>query len=225
MGLDSGDFSPDAEAGLGQASEQVSEKAREQASSKTLAGIARTRKDESKGRKASDLLTSMLVALLRDARFDPLIEPVMGLLRLNLPAPYVVGLLSLVSLEASSSIRRAYDPSLKLLKSEPAPEAERVDFDPNRLRADFRDRINEWIADVFLVATKDPSYVLTDKFLSEISSPKLREAFVLASEAVLTFFFKTKNVDVPQSEARSLSAFLLKELETRISKIERTEGP
>ncbi len=111
------------------------------------------------------------------------------------------------------------------MKSEPAPEAERVDFDPNRLRADFRDRINEWIADVFLVATKDPSYVLTDKFLSEISSPKLREAFVFASEAVLTFFFKTKNVDVPESEARSLSAFLLKELETRISKIERTEGP
>lgn len=165
----------------------------------------------------------MLVALLRDPRFDPLIEGIMGLLRLNLPAPYVVGLLSLVSLEASSSIRRAYDPSLSLLRADPAPETERTAFDPNKLRPDFRDRINEWIADVFLVATKDPSYVLTDKFLSDIASPKLREAFVSSSESVLTFFFKTKNVDVPAHEARALSAFLLKELETRISKIERKE--
>lgn len=223
MGLDSGDFSPEAEGGLGQAPEQVSEKAREQASSKALAGIARTRRDESKGRKASDLLTAMLVALLRDPRFDPLIEGIMGLLRLNLPAPYVVGLLSLVSLEASSSIRRTYDPSLKLLDRDPPAEPEKVAFDPDRLRPDFKSRINEWISDVFLVATKDPSFVLTDKFLSEISSPKLREAFVAASESVLVFFFKTKNVDVPAHEARALSAFLLKELETRISKIERKE--
>ncbi len=223
MGLDSGDFSPEAEGGLGQAPEQVSEKAREQASSKALAGIARTRRDESKGRKASDLLTAMLVALLRDPRFDPLIEGIMGLLRLNLPAPYVVGLLSLVSLEASSSIRRTYDPSLKLLDRDPPAESEKVAFDPDRLRPDFKSRINEWISDVFLVATKDPSFVLTDKFLSEITSPKLREAFVAASESVLVFFFKTKNVDVPAHEARALSAFLLKELETRISKIDRKE--
>lgn len=225
MGLDSGDFSPDAEAGLGQAPEQVSEKVREQASSKTLAGIARARKDESKGRKAADLLSSMLVTLLRDARFDPLIEPVMGLLRLDLPSAYVVGMLSLVSKEASSAIRRTYDPALPYLKAEPAPETERVAFDPNKLRSDFRDRINEWIADIFLIATKDPSFVLTEKFLSEIASPRLRSAFVSASEAVLTYFFDTKNVDVPPAEARSFSSFLLKELETRISKIDRSERP
>lgn len=225
MGLDSGDFSPDAETGLGQAPETVSEKAREQASSKTLAGIARTRKDETRGRKASDLLSAMLVALLRDPRFDGLLEPIMSLLRLNLPAAYVVGVLSLVSKEASSAIRRQYDPSLALIGTEPAPEAERIAFDPNKLRADFRDRINEWITDVFLVATKDPSFVLTEKFLSEISSSKTRAAFVSASEAVLTFFFDTKNVTVPPSEARSLSAFLLKELESRISKLDRSEGP
>ena len=164
-----------------------------------------------------------VVALLRDPRFDPLIEGIMGLLRLNLPAPYVVGLLSLVSLEASSSIRRTYDPALKLLDRDPPAEPEKVAFDPDRLRPDFKSRINEWISDVFLVATKDPSFVLTDKFLSEITSPKLREAFVAASESVLVFFFKTKNVDVPTHEARALSAFLLKELETRISKIERKE--
>lgn len=225
MALELGDFSSESESGLGQAPEAASEKAREQASSKTLAGIARTRKDESKGRKAADLLSSMLVALLRDSRFDPLIEPIMALLRLNLPSAYVVGMLSLVSKEASSAIRHTYDPSLPILKKEPEPEVERTEFDPDKLRSDFRDRINEWIADVFLVATKDPSFVLSDKFLSEIASPKTRDAFISACEAVLVFFFNTKNVTVPPSEARSLSAFLLKELQARISQLDRSAAP
>lgn len=224
MGIESGDFSPDAEGGIGQVVEKASETAREQASSKALAGIARSRKDESKGRKASDLLSSMLVSLLRDPRFDPLLEPTMSLLRLDFPAAYVVGILSLVSSEASAAVRKTFDPSAVSTVSDPSPETNRAAFDPDRLRADFRHRINEWIADVFLVATKDPSYVLTDKFLSIIRVSKTRSAYLSATEAVLTYFFDSKNIEVPHSEAKSFAIFLLKELESRIESLNRRES-
>ncbi len=225
MGLESGDFSLDSDTGIGQAPEQVSEKVREQASSKALAGIARARKDESKGKKASDLLTSILVSLLRNPRFDSLIDPVMTLLRANVPAAYVVGILSLVSQEASSTIRKTYDPSLPLLSSEPAFQPERTRFDPDALPNAFRLRINEWISDIFLVTTKDPSFVLSKKFLSEMSVSKTRAAFVECAEATMVFFFDSKNIEVSPVEARSLSAFLLKELESRVAKLNFNEIP
>lgn len=221
MGIESGDFSPESEGGIGQASEKASETAREQTSSKALAGIARSRKDESKGRKASDLLSSMLVSLLRDPRFDPLLESTMSLLRLDFPSAYVVGILSLVSMEASGAVRKTFDPSAPLISSDPHPEPERAAFDPNRLRQDFRTRINEWISDVFLVATKDPSSILTDKFLSIIRIPKVRAAYLAATETVLIYFFDSKNVEVPHSEAKSFASFLLKELEGRITAMDR----
>lgn len=161
----------------------------------------------------------MLISLLRNPRFDPLIDPVMALLRSNVPAAYVVGILSLVSKEASSAIRKTYDPSLPLISAEPVSEPQRTRFDPNGISEGFRVRINEWITDIFLVATKDPSFVLSEKFLSEMSSSKTRHAFVECVEAAMTFFFDSKNVDIPPSEARSLSAFLLKELESRVEKL------
>ncbi len=160
----------------------------------------------------------MLVSLLRNPRYDPLIDPVMTLLRSNVPAAYVVGILSLVSKEASSAIRKTYDPSLPPISLEPASEEQRTRFDPNGISESFRTRIDEWITDVFLVATKDPSFVLSKKFLSEISVSKTRQAFVECVEAAMTFFFDSKNVDIPPSEARSLSAFLLKELESRVER-------
>lgn len=225
MGIESGDFSLDTEAWIGASSEKVSEKAREQASSKVLAGIARARKDESKGKKASGILSSVLISLLRDPRFDPLLEPIMTLLRLNLPAAYIVGLLSLISKEASSIIRKTYDPSLPRVPKDPPPESDRKEFNPNQLREDFRNRINEWISDIFLVATKDPSYILSEKFLSEIASSKTRVAFIECCEAVMVFFFDTKNVRVLPEDARSLSVFLLKELESRIRSTDRWIEP
>lgn len=145
----------------------------------------------------------------------------MALLRLNLPAAYIVGLLSLVSKEASSIIRKTYDPSLSFISKDPPPELDRKEFNPNQLREDFRNRINEWISDIFLVATKDPSYILSEKFLSEIASSKTRAAFIECCEAVMVFFFDTKNVRVLPEDARSLSAFLLKELESRIRSADR----
>lgn len=87
------------------------------------------------------------------------------------------------------------------------------------MRQDFRDRINAWIGDIFLVCSKDPSSILTEKFLSEISRSDMREAFVAASESVLSFFFHAKNVRIPSHEARSLSFFLIRELETKLSEL------
>lgn len=110
MGLELGSSGEDSEAGIGQAPEKVSEKSREQSSSKALAGIAKTKKDEAKGRKASDLLSAVLVKILRNPEFDVLLDPVTKLMRMDLPSPYVVGMLSLVSLEASNAVRKTYDP-------------------------------------------------------------------------------------------------------------------
>jgi hypothetical protein len=216
MGIESSDFDEGVDAGAPSASEKASEKAREEAASKALANIAKSRKDETKGRKAGSLLFGLLAKILRDPRFDPILDPVFSLLKLDIPSAPIIGLLSLVSAEAADAIRKEYDPKAGPV-SEPPAEAEMADFNPANIRPDLRNRINEWIEDVFRISTIDPSSVLTEKFLLLVSGGKERKAFLETGTAILTFFFVSKNLRIPQSEAEALSGYLLSELQKRLS--------
>lgn len=162
-------FGDDAEAGVSGAPEKASESARSKSGSGTLAGIARTQKDEAKGRKASSLLFALLSEILKDPKFDPILEPVFSLLHANVPSAQVLAIVSLVSIDAANAIRKEFDPEAPLLKNEPVSSKDPETFDSAHLRPDLKARVNEWIEDVFRVSTNAPSSVLTAKFLLQVS--------------------------------------------------------
>ncbi len=219
MGIEQSDFDEgSAESGISGPAEKPAEKTREKSSSKTLAKIGKTRKDEAKGRKSASLLSGLLAKILRDPRFDPILESVLSLLRNDVPGAYVLGVLSLVSVDAANAIRKECDPSVGML-SEIPPETEAKTFQNDHIRPDMKLRINDWIEDVFRIATNDPSSILTDKFLSSLSKSGEREIFLTATKSVLTFFFASKNVTMPSHEAEALARYLLSELRAKLSEL------
>lgn len=145
------------------------------------------------------------------------INPIFDALKLNIPSVYLVGILTLISRKASNTIRSQYGgKDMPLITVEPPSESTKIAFQNKTLRQDIRTRINEWIEDMFLATTKDPSSILTTKFLTLLDRKNEREAFTLCIATAISFFFFSKNIVISESESHAFATFILLELEKKI---------
>ena len=216
MSLDSFDIEDSPDGSAPEAASEQHEKQRDK-SSKAMAGIARSRKDEGKGKKAADILFTFLVELLKFPDYDVFINPIFDALKLNIPSVYLVGILTLISRKASNTIRSQYGgKDMPLITAEPPSESTKIAFQNKTLRQDIRTRINEWIEDMFLATTKDPSSILTIKFLQLLDRKNEREVFVICIQTAISFFFFSKNIVISEGESHAFATFILLELEKKI---------
>ncbi len=218
------DFSPEIdsidsswESWINQSREASVEKASESAK-KSAAWIARTQKDEKKAKKCDFLLASFLVKIIKDKRYDFLLDDLFACLDLNYPSNFLIWLLSLIYLPISDKIR---EKSKKQIIEFNYISKELKEFNDLTIDKEIQKRLNFWIEDIIDVLTIEYSSLLTQR-LKKIYW-KDRHLILLTSK-IISFFFQEINITITAKKAQKFWEFILKEvyrklLDIKIEKI------
>lgn len=198
-------------------SAENAEKYREEAK-KAASWIKRTQKDESKAKKYDDILAWFLVEIIRDKKYDSILDPLFKCLEKWYSSNFLLWILSLIYLPISDKIR-------EITKKEKInftfSNSEVVEFDDNNLDNEVRQRINDWVDDLSSIVQNEPSNLLLKRVLTIVH--KNDETIIEFSKIVFMFFFKNINFDISDSKASSYSKFIIWEVVKVLEKIEIEE--
>ena len=225
--LDSGEVS----AQTRETSEQQKEK--KDSYKKWLAWIKRTQKDEKKAQKDNDFLFKIVSKILENEKYDILLPFIVELLEIWTPSNFILWGLSLVYVPAVEIIRNNYsNPLLPLGEGSGVRDnklifdyqktSELIEFNEENLDKILRNRINEWIEDIYRVVSNDPSTIISHRFLS-LTSEKEKIKFINFLSALLTFFFYDLNIVIQKNTAFNYSEFILGEIRKKVNKLELEE--
>ena len=183
-------------------SEQISEVYKEEVK-KWAAQAKKTRKDEKKAKKQDMLLAKFLVKILIDKRYDSLFPDLFKSFDSWVPSNLILWILSLVYIEISNELRISVDK--KLINFNYHSE-ETISFSWNNLPQVVRDRINNWVEDILLVITLNPSKVYTNRIITNIKdSPELR----VFTTNVFKYFLSEINIYMSDKVLLDYSDFIL----------------
>ena len=183
-------------------SEQISEVYKEEVK-KWTAQAKKTRKDEKKAKKQDMLLAKFLVKILIDKRYDSLFPDLFKSFDSWVPSNLILWILSLVYIDISNELRISVDK--KLINFNYHSE-ETISFSWNNLPQVVRDRINNWVEDILLVITLNPSKVYTNRIITNIKdSPELR----VFTTNVFKYFLSEINIYMSDKVLLDYSAFIL----------------
>jgi len=183
-------------------SEQISEVYKEEVK-KWAAQAKKTRKDEKKAKKQDMLLAKFLVKILIDKRYDSLFPDLFKSFDSWVPSNLILWILSLVYIDISNELRISVDK--KLINFNYHSE-ETISFSWNNLPQVVRDRINNWVEDILLVITLNPSKVYTNRIITNIKdSPELR----VFTTNVFKYFLSEINIYMSDKVLLDYSDFIL----------------
>ena len=186
-------------------------------SDKALAGIQKSRKDETKARKHSDILAGIFVQLLKDPKYDHILEQVLTLLRNDVPS---IAILAFSAISFEPALRGLIEHcslifNIPVLTKLDPPER----FDEGQLGMEERAYINLWVEVLFAALTQNISVLLTKKLIAQLDSG-LRLEIV----TTMTHFFEIFLVDIGRTidtnKAAAYAGFILDQAEKRLRQTE-----
>lgn len=193
-------------------SREQAEKQREKAS-KALAWIQRTRKDESKGKRHSNLLARILSKILARNTSEEVLPLVLDMLDRQIPTNVIIGMCSIADEEILSLVMEEFhymDTFPKLV----AREGESLTFHAELLTESERQYINTWIGFTFTLLTEEVSTLLTEKFLHQLESDDRIRIVEFLTRALGLFLIKL-NIE-PTRSVEKYAEFILDQMEKRI---------
>jgi hypothetical protein len=194
---------------VNKAKEVASEKAQEQAK-KSAAWIKRTQKDEKKAKKCDFLLASFLVKIIKDKKYDFLLEDLFSCLDINYPSNFLIWLLSLIYLPISDKIR---EKSKKPIIEFNYISKELIEFNDLKTPKEVQDRLNFWVEDIIDILSIEYSSLLTKR----LKKMYWKDKYLLRlTSKIISFFFQEINITITASKAQKLSEFILKEVYKKI---------
>lgn len=199
-------------------SSEVSEKFKE-AVKKASAWIKRVQKDEKKAQKFDSLLASFLVQIIRDKRYDFLLDSLFKALDNWYSSNFLLWILSLIYLPISDKIRELSKKPKIIFK--PKIHFIKTDFDDSTIDENLKNRINLWIEDIIDIISLEYSFVQTQRMLELFKNKD--ESIVEFTWLVFSFFFSQMNINISNSKSQSYSKFILSEIKLKIEKLELEE--
>lgn len=217
--------------------EQTREQSREQGekkwdSSKWMAWIKKTRKDEKKAKKDDDFLYETIIDLIKNKDFDILIPLIVDMFKYGIPSNLILGGVSLVFSEATYIIRTNYQPWVtKMILDKTKAKAfnnsigytktiDIIEFDDNNINEAIKNRINIWIEDIMSVISFDPSSIMTEKCKNLIKEKESRKIIVNFLSWVFVFFLFALNISISKDRAFLYSDFILEEVYKKLISID-----
>ena len=212
MGIDDIDSLGSSEGWWEQAQEQ-SEKQRENAK-KTASKLQKSQKDEQKSQKQDRVLIMIIREFLAHKEYEGCTQVVVNLLKEGIPSSFIIGLISLVYIPASDSIRN-YTPDMKRVSFTFTPYETPQIFDEKTLPSILTDRINDWVKDFSASMTHaDQSAIDMQKFLGlakeEWGSVLIIQSIVTVFREFLTMY----HISIENSIAHSYAAFILSQIQS-----------
>lgn len=199
-------------------SAEVSEKFKESVK-KAWAWIKRVQKDEKKAQKFDNMLASFLVKIIKDKKYDFLLEPLFICLDKWYSSNFLLWILSLIYMPISDKIRElSWKEKIKFSAKK---HFSKVEFSDNTLDDELKNRINFWIEDIIDVLSVEYSIILTQRILELFN--KNDESIIEFTSIVFTFFFQELNIEISKIKSTSYSRFILSEVEKNIRKLNLEE--
>lgn len=192
------------------------EQAREKAS-KTLKKVQKIKKDEQRAKKDDIYLAHVLVDFLKNKKFDPLLPYIFSLIDLQVSSNIIVWIISLIYKPASDTIRKNF-PIWKMVEFDYQINFNRQEFNEDNLDLKIRNRINEWIDDIYTIITLDPSYILTKRSSEILEKWEKKEIIKLISK-IFIFFLNSLNFEISEKKALLYSDFIAWEIKNKLDKI------
>ncbi len=193
---------------------EISEKFKEQVR-RSSAWIQRTKKDEKKAKKWDFALAGFLVKLIVDKKYDFILEKLFNLMDKGFASNFLLGILSLVYIDISNYIRKNYKKDL--IKFNYQKQEEIKVFDASNIDIEIQNRINAWVEDIIFMTTNDYSSLLTQRLRKLIKQNK--NDLIWFIKSIFSFFLKENNIQIIDSEAINISAFILSEIEKAIKNL------
>jgi len=198
--------SADAWANTVSSSMEVSEKFKEWVK-RASAKAQKVRKDEKKAKKYDMILSSFLVKIILDKRYDELVVLLTSCLDKWYPSNFLLWVFSLVYMDISKTIRHS---SNKRIYEFNYRSNEFIEFSEEIVNQDIRKRINIWVEDMIDVVLQEWSVITTKKLLELFETEKqvLDNYFI----GIFRFFFKAINITISEQKAFNYIDFISWEL-------------
>ncbi len=185
---------------------EVSEKFKEWVK-KTWAKAKKSQKDEKKAKKYDFILSSFLIKIILDKKYDDLLALLMACLDKWYPSNFLLWVFSLAYIEISKNIREW---SNKKDFEFDYVSKEFLEFSDSVINDKIRNRINIWVEDMIDVVLLEWSEMTTKKLIDLFEREKkvLDDFFVW----VFVFFFKSINITITNEKAFNYIDFISIEL-------------
>lgn len=185
---------------------EVSEKFKEWVK-KAWAKAKKIQKDEKKAKKYDFMLSSFLIKIILDKKYDDLLALLMACLDKWYPSNFLLWIFSLAYLDISKSIRKE---SNKKIFEFDFVSKEFLDFNDSVINDKIRNRINFWVEDMIDVVSLEWSETTTKKLLDLLEEEKkvVEDYFIW----VFVFFFKSINITISEAKAFNYVDFISGEL-------------
>lgn len=185
---------------------EVSEKFKEWVK-RAWAKAKKIQKDEKKAKKYDIMLSSFLIKIILDKKYDDLLVLLLACLDKWYPSNFLLWVFSLVYIEISNDIRKW---SNKKTFEFDYVSKEFVEFSDSVINEKIRNRINFWVEDMIDVVLLEWSEITTKKLIDLFDKEKkvLDDYFVW----IFVFFFKSINITISEEKAFNYIDFISWEL-------------
>lgn len=188
---------------------EVSEKEKKKAA-EAKAWQQRVRKDEKKAHDMNDLLAGFLLKILRDKKYDFVVEHIVDALSYGVPSNFILWVISIIFPEISDKVREF---KWKELVNFEYYSDERISFSDSALPEEVKQRINSYIEDVVDITTHNPSSVITEILLDSLNSDVVKNYF----SEIFSVFFNSINVSISKWEISSFVNYVLSEIKANLN--------
>lgn len=195
---------------------EISEKFKE-AVKKSSAWIKRVQKDEKKARKYDMLLAHFLVEIIKNPRYDFLLDPLFSSLDEWYPSNFLLWILSLIHIDISHHIR-SISWKQKAEFIEPKTR-EIISFSQDNITPDIQKRINLWIEDMSDVIALESSTLMIQNTFWLNKNHQSKEKVLTFQSIVFQFFFYELWYDLPFDTSFSYNQYIFQEVMNSMKKM------
>ena len=190
-------------------------------SSKALAGIKASRRDESRAKKQDDLFVKLLSELLHKSEDPRVLDEVLYLLNHHVPTTFLVMCCMLGFPWALSMSQESLHIAGKI--TFPRKGIERGIFRDDQLTQEEKTYLHTWIDISFQVFTENPSEIMTHRLLTQLRGGE-REHL----ERGLRFFFEYFITEIGFTPAKDATQpfvrYLLSQIEKRLADLQFSDS-
>jgi len=201
-------------------SREVSEKFKEDIK-KSWAWIRRVQKDEKKAKKFDTMLASFLAQIIRNPKYDFLLDDLFKTLDKGYSSNFLLWLLSLIYLPISDKIRelsKKEQINFNYIKT-----FDTIDFNDNSLDENIKNRINLWIEDIIDIISIEYSSLQIKKIKELLKDKNSLSFLIFFTSLIFQFFFKELNINITSGKSYSYIEFILSQISNKINEIEVEE--
>lgn len=184
---------------------------------KAAAWVQRVQKDEQKAKKFDSILAHFLTQIIRNQKYDFILEKLFKTLDAWFSSNFLLGLLSLIYLPISDKIRELSEKTP--IEFDYTKTFEIIEFNDSSLDESLKQRINFWLEDIVDILSIEYSSIQMQHLKTLFNQKELYSELILFTSSIFQFFFYELNIQMTENTSQSYCEFILSQIHNKILEI------